>query len=217
MFAGSPTAHMLRGAARDHALTVFGRSVPEVCVDGGVLAKHRKAHLFDIDVPGRVSFRESAVLSGGSVATVVSIPNTSANFGLSICYDVRFPELALVQRARGMHVLVLPGAFNLTTGPAHWELLLRARAVDCQIYVAACSPVRAPEDVDGYKAWGHSMVVDPWGTVVASVDEGEEIVLADIDLSLIEQTRTNIPTSMQKRPDIYTVRDTQLDNNNHDQ
>jgi len=121
--------------------------------------------------------------------------------GIGICYDVRFPELATIAARRGCVAMVYPGAFNLTTGPMHWELLARARAVDNQVYVAMCSPAR---DMDAdYHAWGHSTVVDPSGRKVAEADENEAIIYAVIDPTAIEEARKNIPVSTQRRFDVY--------------
>lgn len=142
--ARSPSLAMLLEVARDCGVLLVGGSIPEAsggkfyntCVvvrpDGRVAALHRKVHLFDIHVPGGISFRESDTLSAGDSLTLV---DTSWGFslGLGICYDIRFPEMAMVLRARGAKLLLFPGAFNLTTGPAHWELLQRARAVDNQV------------------------------------------------------------------------------------
>lgn len=194
---------------------IIGGSVPEIDVEGKVfntsmsispkgdlIAKHRKAHLFDIDVPGGICFKESDVLSPGNSATAFDAPSLGCKIGVSICYDVRFPELAMVQsRDLGATLLVLPGAFNMTTGPAHWELLLRSRALDNQVFVAACSPAR--DENGGYVAWGHSMVVDPWGKVLESAEEGESLVVCEIDLTRVKEVRGAVPTGMQRRVDMY--------------
>lgn len=214
----SPSLKMLQTTAVQTGMYIIGGSVPERAADGTlyntslsvspegtVVAKHRKAHLFDIDVPGGIRFKESDVLSAGSSATAFAAPSLNCTIGVGICYDVRFPELAMVQaRDLGAKILVYPGAFNMTTGPAHWELLMRARAVDNQVFFAACSPSR-DEDGDGYKAYGHSMVVDPWGNVVAGTNEKPGIVFADIGLAKLESVRNAIPTSKQRRADIYRL------------
>ncbi|KAG6959446.1 hypothetical protein JG687_00008782 [Phytophthora cactorum] len=123
--------------------------------------------------------------------------------GVGICYDIRFPELSMLMKKQGAKILLFPGAFNLTTGPAHWELLQRARAVDNQLYVAATSPARGPEG--GYQAWGHSTVISPWGEVVATCGHGESIVYAEVDLEKVEEMRRNIPTTNQTRSDLYEL------------
>lgn len=213
----SASLRMLRSVARDTNMLIIGGSIPEVVdgkyyntsmsVDGNgnVLAKHRKVHLFDVDVPNGVQFRESDALSAGNSLTAFNAPQIDAVVGVGICYDMRFPELSMIAtRNHGASLLVFPGAFNMTTGPAHWELLLRARAVDNQTFVAACSPAR---DNNGkYVAWGHSSVIDPWGTVIATTDEKPDIVYADIDLRKIDEIRAAIPTSKQRRHDLYELR-----------
>ena len=164
---------------------------------GKLLAVHRKVHLFDINVPGKIRFQESEVLTGGQ--TLTDFDTDYGKFGVAICYDVRFPEMAMIAARKGAVAMIYPGAFNLTytlslsdetnesTGPLHWELLARARAVDNQIYVAMCSPAR---DMNAsYNAWGHSTIVDPNGEILARAGEGEEIIYADLsifDCSLIE-------------------------------
>jgi len=154
-------------------------------------------HLFDIDVPGKIRFQESEVLTGGESLT--DFDSEYGKIGVAICYDVRFPEMAMVAARRGSIAMIYPGAFNLTTGPLHWELLARARAVDNQIYVAMCSPAR---DMNAsYNAWGHSTIVDPNGEIIAKAGEGEEIIYADlskfrgIHLNLILRTRENARSS----------------------
>lgn len=216
----SPSAKMLREVAVETGMTIVGGSVPEKCEDdesgniyntsltylasGEVAAKHRKVHLFDVCVPGGISFRESETLSPGNSLTNFRIGNVGV--GVGICYDVRFPELSMLcARESDVKLLVFPGAFNMTTGPAHWELLLRARALDNQVYVAACSPARKNADEKGYTAWGHSSVVDPWGTVIATTEEKEAIVYAEVDFDKVDSIRKAIPTSMQRRNDIYQL------------
>lgn len=214
----SPSLSMLQKVAMETGMYVIGGSIPEMTSDGRIfntslsirpdgtlVAKHRKAHLFDIDVPGGIRFKESDVLSAGGSATSFKADELGCTIGVAICYDVRFPELAMIQaRDFGAKLLVYPGAFNLTTGPAHWELLLRARALDNQLFVAACSPARN-ESGEGYQAWGHSTIVDPWGEVIATCDEKEGIVFGDVDLTRVDSVRQSIPTGKQRREDIYKL------------
>jgi len=205
---------LLAALAKRHGVYLIGGSVPEratdsriynTCLmygpDGVLLAKHRKMHLFDIDVPGKMTFRESDTLSAGNQITAVQ--TKYGKFGIGICYDLRFPEYAqLLAIDYGCEFLCYPGAFNTTTGPAHWELLLRGRAVDNQLYVAAVSPARDPDS--SYQAWGHSTVVDPWGVVVSTTEHEEAIVYADVDLKRVHEVRQQIPVRTQKRHDIYS-------------
>lgn len=215
-----PSTTMLREAAIENNVYIIGGSIPEkdesgsvynTCVvvspDGQLVAKHRKVHLFDIDVPGGQYFKESDTLTGGASITTFDTPYCKV--GVAICYDLRFPELSLLMREQGCELMVYPAAFNVTTGPLHWELLLRARAVDQQCYIAAASPARTPGG-EGYQAWGHSMVVGPWGDVAAGGDAIQErpgTVYADIDLSIVHAMRQSIPVGQQKRHDLYHVED----------
>jgi omega-amidase len=214
----SPTTAALSEAARENGVWLLGGSYPEVDPNNGrvyntsvvfdprgeIVATHRKVHLFDIDIPGGQYFKESDTLSGGAQMTTFDTP--WCRMGLAICYDVRFPELSMLMRDAGCDVLLFPAAFNVTTGPLHWELLLRARAVDNQVYVAAISPARS-EDSNAYQAWGHSSIIDPWGKVAAGGDavaEGSGTIVSEIDLDAIASIRQSIPVSHQKRHDVYT-------------
>lgn len=123
----------------------------------------RKTHLFDIDIPGKITFKESDTLTAGESLTCVK--TKYGTIGVGICYDLRFPELCMAYRQRGASLVVFPGAFNMTTGPVHWQLLQQARAVDNQLFVASCSPARNLDS--SYTAWGHSMIVDPFGQVLS--------------------------------------------------
>lgn len=167
---------------------------------GELLATHRKVHLFDIDIPGKITFRESDVLSPGSKITIIDMP-PYGKVAVAICYDIRFPELATIAARKGCFALFYPGAFNTTTGPLHWTLQAQARAMDNQIYVALCSPAR---DVNAtYHAWGHSLVCDPMAKVLVEAEEKEETVYAELRGEKIEETRRNIPLSGQRRFDVY--------------
>lgn len=213
--ANSPSTAMLVNEAKKLGIWLVGGSVPERCKDGklyntclvinpsgDIVGKHRKVHLFDIDVPGKVTFKESDSLTAGNNVTTAQTP--WGGLGVGICYDIRFPELSMLMRNKGCTMLVYPGAFNMVTGPAHWELLQRARAVDNQLFVAACSPARN-EKSDGYIAWGHSSVVSPWGDVIAKAGASEETVFATMEFDQVTTMRQNIPCSKQKRNDIYSL------------
>lgn len=211
------TAVFLSGLAKKHQVFIVGGSIPEkdsasdkiyntsMTFDpqGNVVAVHRKAHLFDIEIPNGITFKESVTLSAGDKATVFKLGDFG-NVGLGICYDIRFPELAM-GAARAPHnafAMFYPGAFNTTTGPLHWHLLGRARAVDNEIFTVLCSPAR---DVggSGYQAYGHSIVVDPFGKIVAEAGEGEEVLYAELDQALLPAARLGIPVHYQRRFDIY--------------
>ncbi|KGY15163.1 hypothetical protein PABG_11946 [Paracoccidioides brasiliensis Pb03] len=210
----SPSFHALSALASEAKAYIIGGSIPEFAPEsnkyyntslvfsptGALIATHRKTHLFDIDIPGKITFKESEVLSAGNKITIVDLPEYG-KVGLAICYDVRFPESAMIAARRGAFLLVYPGAFNLTTGPLHWSLLGRARAVDNQVYVALCSPAR---DMNAsYHAWGHSLVADPKAEILKEAGEAEEIVYADLNPKAIEEMRKGIPIYHQRRFDVY--------------
>jgi len=212
----SETCEMLSKAARDSGVFIVGGSFPErdgeklynSCFifnkDGDMVARHRKVHLFDIDIPGKITFKESETLSPGDGPTVVDLSEHGGppvRMGIGICYDIRFGELATVYRQLGCNLLVYPGAFNMVTGPAHWELLIRARSVDTQSFGIVCSPAR--DTSAEYVAWGHTMIVDPWGEKLEEADEKEAVIICNLDLTQVVTRRTNMPYWLQKRPDIY--------------
>ncbi|GAB1602057.1 omega-amidase NIT2-like isoform X2 [Argonauta hians] len=210
-----PSTEMLSKAAKDNKVFVVGGSLPEsneghlynTCPifnpSGEMIAQHKKVHLFDIDIPGKITFQESKILKPGDTLTTFDTP--FCKIGVGICYDIRFAEMAQIYAKRGCKLLLYPGAFNMTTGPAHWELLQRGRALDNQLYVATASPARCQSA--SYHAWGHSTVVSPWGEVVSTTDHGEDIVYADLDMDYVEEVRTQIPLRNQKRKDLYEISD----------
>ncbi|MCL2493568.1 MAG: carbon-nitrogen hydrolase family protein, partial [Clostridiales bacterium] len=143
----------------------------------------------DIDIAGGLRFKESDTLSPGGGVTLFD--TDFGKMGLAICFDVRFPEMFAEMAAAGAHLIFLPASFNNTTGPAHWELLLRARALDNQLFLAACASARNP--AAHYASWGHSCVTTPWGDVAGAADEREAIVYAEIDRSYADRIRREIP------------------------
>ena len=153
------------------------------------MTRHRKNNLFDVNIPGEVVFRESDHFCAGSEHTVVTIEGIKV--GIAICFDLRFPELSKKMVEDGAKILIFPGAFNTTTGPAHWKTLLRARAIDNQVFVGACSPARNPDS--SYHAYGHSMIVDPWGKPLYEMDHEEGFFIQDIDVSKVEKIRRRLP------------------------
>ncbi|CAN6465252.1 unnamed protein product [Victoria cruziana] len=211
----SPSSLMLSEVSRNKQITIVGGSIPErsgdklyntCCIfgsDGKLKAKHRKMHLFDIDIPGKIMFKESKTLTAGGGPTVVD--TDIGRIGVGICYDIRFQELALLYGARGAHLLCYPGAFNMTTGPLHWELLQRARAVDNQVFVATCSPAR--DAAAGYVTWGHSSLIGPFGEVIATAEHQETTIIAEVDYSQIEFSRMSLPLEKQRRGDLYQIVD----------
>lgn len=208
---GGETFNMLSETAAAKGIYLFGGSVPEregeiiynTCFifgpDGGLMARHRKVHLFDVELSGGLTFRESDTLGRGDRITLV---NTGlGGIGVAICYDIRFPEVARVLSLKGAVLLVVPAAFNMITGPAHWEITLRMRAIDNQMYVAGAAPAR--DENASYVAYGHSLVADPWGEVVGSLDEKEGIIITEIDLNRMRQVRDELPLLKHRRTDLY--------------
>lgn len=166
---------------------------------GQLVAHYRKLHLFDVDLSqaGGVRFAESARTVHGD--EVVVAPTPLGPMGLSICFDLRFPELYAEQVRRGAHLLAVPSAFTERTGRDHWHVLLRARAIESQCWVLA--PAQwGPHDDEGLRrSYGHSLIVDPWGTVVAECGDGEGFCMAEVDLGLVERIRARIPMQANRR------------------
>ncbi len=167
--------------------------------DGRLIGRHRKAHLFDVDIKGKISFKESEILKPGNEVTVVDTP--LIKIGVGICYDIRFPELSRAMVLKGAELLIFPAVFNNVTGPAHWEILMRTRAVDNQVYVAGVSPSFAAGS--SYQSHGHSMLADPWGSIAASASLGEELVIGSINLEKIYEIRASLPLLHHRRPKLY--------------
>lgn len=213
-FPQGETIKMLSNAAKEKNIYLIGGSIPELDNEdkvyntsfifdnkGSLIGKHRKMHLFDIDIKNRVSFKESEVLTGGRDITVVD--TEYGKIGVAICYDIRFPELIRIMTLKGVKIVFIPAAFNMTTGPAHWETLFKSRALDNQIYVAGISPAR---DINySYVAYGNSIVVNPWGNVVNRLDEKEAILIEDIDFDYINEVRESLPLLKHRREDVYRV------------
>jgi predicted amidohydrolase len=208
----SKTLNAISKAARDNNVLIVAGSIPELdnneiynsCFifnnSGEILGEYRKMHLFDIDSP-EITFKESDTLSAGNQIGVFETPITK--IGVAICYDMRFPELLRIMTLKGAQIFIIPGAFNMTTGPAHWELLIRGRAVDNQVFIAAVSPARNEEL--SYVAYGNSMITGPWGDVLARADENERIIYADINLDELKKVRRELPLLSNRRGDIYDI------------
>lgn len=211
---GGPVWQQLSGYAKQYGIYLIGGSMPEKDAEGNVyntsyifdregkqIGKHRKVHLFDIDVKGGQTFKESDTLTAGDSDTVFD--TEFGKIGVMLCFDIRFPELSRMMVNDGAKVIFVPAAFNMTTGPAHWELSFRTRALDNQIYMVGCAPAR---DVSaGYISWGHSIVTDPWGRVIGMLDENEGILLAELDMDYEEQVREELPLLKSRRKDIYQL------------
>ena len=204
-----PIQAMLAEAARRHGLWIIGGTLPlrtgspdralnASCVfapDGTLAARYDKMHLFRYD-NGRENFDEGRVLQAGSEP--VTFEAEGLRVGLSICYDLRFPELYRAMMSPPCDLLAVPAAFTHTTGHAHWELLLRARAVENQCYVIA--PAQGGLHENGRRTFGHSLIVDPWGEVLAMREEGEGIVMATLDPARIAQVRMQLPALTHRQP-----------------
>ena len=169
---------------------------------GEVIAKHRKMHLFDIDVKGKIYFKESDTLTAGNSITIAK--TEIGNIGIGICYDIRFPELAKARVLEGADILCYPRAFNLTTGPAHWELLFRNRALDNQVFCIGVAP--ALDKNASYNSYGHSIITNPWGEIIAQGEFDEELIIQEIDLDEIKKVREELPLLKNRRKDIYEVK-----------
>ncbi|MCO1600708.1 carbon-nitrogen hydrolase family protein [Desulfosporosinus nitroreducens] len=205
------TVNHLSALARTHGLFLIGGSIPELVGEllyntsivfdpkGEIIAKHRKAHLFDVCVKNGIEFTESQVLSAGNTTTIFETP--WGKFGVEICYDIRFPELTRKMAKEGALLVIVPAAFNMTTGPAHWELLFRSRALDNQIFMLGTSPARNSEA--SYVAYGHSIAVNPWGQILAQLDEKPGVLIVDLDFAQIEEYRDALPVWKQRREDLY--------------
>ena len=163
--------------------------------DGGRIAVYRKIHLFDVDLPGRVTVRESDTKLAGT--ELVCVETSLGAIGLSICYDLRFPELFRRLAFTGAQIIMLPSAFTFPTGEAHWEPLLRARAIENQAYVIA--PAQFGPNIYGYSDYGSSMIVDPWGRVLARAADQEGVVVAPIDLEYQDRVRSELPALKHAR------------------
>ena len=209
--AGGQTWQFLSRVAKEQKLYLVGGSVPELeegkiyntCYifspQGEELARHRKVHLFDIDVPGGQRFMESDTLAAGDQITVVDTP--LGKLGVAICFDIRFAELFRVMGDLGAQLILIPAAFNMTTGPIHWSLAFRMRALDQQCFVAGCSPAR--DETASYVAYGHSLVCNPWGEILTEFDEKEGVRVVEIDLADLDKYRGQIPILSGRRTDLY--------------
>lgn len=186
-------SHLERGPAADrfyNTSTVFDP-------DGALLGTYRKIHLFDVDIAGHVTHRESDTKLPGDAPVVVA--TAVGRIGLSICYDLRFPELYRRLSAGGAEIICVPSAFTFPTGAHHWEILLRARAIENQAWVVAPNQIgRAPSGVQDY---GHSLIVDPWGTPVARAPNTETVILAEIDPAYLTRVRRELPCLAHRRLD----------------
>lgn len=167
---------------------------------GQCIARYDKIHLFDVMVPNTgVSYQESSFFEAGN--QIVTVQTPVAQIGLSICYDIRFPELYIAQLTQGSTVFCIPSAFTDKTGAAHWEILLRARAIENLSYVIASG--QTGTHANGRKTYGHSMIISPWGEILKELNEGTGVIVAEIDLAVLEKIRTEFPSVKHRQPALY--------------
>jgi deaminated glutathione amidase len=210
-----PTVEIMSDWARAHRVNLIGGSIAilgdgdrvgNVSIvydrEGAQTATYTKIHLFDVDVGG-ISYRESDGTEPGSEPVVAEIDGV--RFGLTVCYDLRFPELyRALALDGGATVLTVPSNFTLLTGMAHWELLLRARAVENQAFVLATGQHGYPGGLNK-PSYGHSMIIDPWGTVLAQAPDGDGVIVADLDMAALADIRERLPALRHRRPETYGV------------
>ena len=211
--AGGPVHTAMAGLARETGLWLVAGSMPEADGEriyntsfvfdpaGHQAAFHRKMHLFDIDVKGGQRFMESETFTAGDSVTVFDTP--FGKLGLCICFDLRFPELARCMALAGARAIVTPAAFNMTTGPAHWELLFRQRAVDNQLFTLGVAPSR--DEQGPYVSYGNTILCSPWGEVLARAGSAPSLLLADVDLNQNESIRAQLPLLSARRTDVYRL------------
>ncbi|MBI3920070.1 MAG: carbon-nitrogen hydrolase family protein [Armatimonadetes bacterium] len=205
-----PTIECFQQAARRHALYLLAGSILETNPDnpakpfntscligpsGDLLGLYRKIHLFDVDLPGEFTYKESQERTCGDQPVVVDTP--LGKIGLSICYDVRFPELYRRLSEQGAEILFVPAAFTMQTGRDHWHVLLRARAIENQAFVIA--PAQTGSKGDGLVCYGRSLIINPWGTILAQAEEGESVILADLDFETLAGVRRKLPCLQHRK------------------
>ena len=205
------TTEILSMVAKQNSIYIIGGSIPERAnkriyntsyifdSTGKLLAKYRKIHLFDVSIRGGVEFKESDTFTPGNRSTVF---NTGfCRIGIAICYDMRFPELMRKMTLQGAEIIIVPAAFNMTTGPAHWHITARTRALDNQVYFIAASTARNKKST--YVAYGHSIVVDPWGKIVAEAGIDECVLNTEIDLDYLSKIRHELPLLKHRKERLY--------------
>lgn len=211
---GGETWLALSDMAKANKIYLVGGSIPEIDDSGRVyntcfvfdeqgeqIAKYRKMHLFDIDVAGGQSFRESATFTAGD--DICIFDTKWGKVGVCICFDARFPELSRAISLMDAQLIIVPAAFNMTTGPAHWETMFRSRAIDNQLFMVGVSPAQDKSGV--YVAYGNSIAVSPWGDVLCRADFDECTMIAELDLSQVAKIRAQLPLLSAMRKDIYKL------------
>lgn len=214
-----PTSRSMAAKARQHGIWLLSGSICETSDEPGkiyntsllfnrsgeLVARYRKIHLYDVELPGNVSEQESATVSAGCEIVTADIEGHRA--GMSICYDLRFPELYRLLALQGAEILFVPSAFTLFTGKDHWEVLLRARAIENQCFVVATGQVGKHPPANA-ACYGRSMIIDPWGTVLATAPDGIGMAIADLDFAQLARIRRELPSLANRRPEAYELRAT---------
>ncbi|KAJ6245675.1 omega-amidase nit2 [Anaeramoeba flamelloides] len=209
------TTKTLSRIAKENEVYLIGGSYPEkvigqkkvynTCVSfnrkGEVIGKYRKMHLFDVDIPGKYTFKESDRILGGNELCVID--TEFCKIGIAICYDVRFAELGQMYAERGCEMIVYPGTFTIFTGPSHWDLVLKGRAMETECYVAGISSAR--NEKSKFVCYAHSSVVSPWGEIVKQMDEKSGTSICEIDLNYVQEVRSKLPVLKHRRDDVYKI------------
>jgi predicted amidohydrolase len=208
-----PVTDALAAKAKQHGIYVHGGSILEkrdgepklfnttVVFDpnGELVAQYSKIHMFDVVLDGVASYQESNTVQRGEEIVTFDLDGTTV--GLAICYDLRFPELFRILALRGADVIVLPAAFTMTTGKDHWEVLIRARAIENQVYLVSCG--QYGPDSSGKWCYGRSLIADPWGTVLATAPDREYVLRATVDLDYLQKVRRQVPSVQNRQAGLY--------------
>ncbi|MCR1933089.1 carbon-nitrogen hydrolase family protein [Clostridium tepidum] len=210
---GGETVKTIKQIAKDLNLYIIAGSIPEIEEgkiyntsmiinnEGILIAKHRKIHLFDINVKDGITFKESDTLTPGNKITLFDTP--WGKLGVMICYDIRFPELSRIMAIKGAKIIFTPAAFNMTTGPAHWDTLFKSRALDNQVFMVGVAPAR--NENSNYVSYGNSLITSPWGDIIAKLGAQEDILFSEIDLDYENKIREELPLLKHIRKDIYNL------------
>lgn len=210
---GGYSYNFLSNIAKENNIYLVAGSIPEIDNNkiyntsyvfnryGEKIGKHRKVHLFDIDIKGKQTFKESDTLNAGDEVTVFD--TEFGKIGLCICYDFRFPELTRLMVNKGAKAIIVPASFNMTTGPAHWHVMFRSRAIDNQVYTIGCSPAR--DYNSSYISYGHSLIVSPFGEILYELDDKEDMMTYTIDLDYVDKVREELPLLYHRRNDLYKL------------
>lgn len=212
------TTDILCKKAKEHQIYIHGGSITEevpgekrscntsvfISPKGEIIGIYRKLHMFDITLPDGKEFNESDKVAPGD--DIVTVQTELGTFGMSICYDIRFPELYRIMALRGAQIIFAPASFTISTGKDHWEPILRTRAIENGCYIVAAGQMGVKP---AYTAYGNSMIVDPWGTVIARGKEQPGLTYAEIDLDYLEQVREQVPSLENRRSDLYQVSEKQ--------